>query len=120
MLFDDENVEGISEDDLQRYFGDLSSPGSGYIFLYEANDFNATDLVSSMKLDAPVAKQNNIIPAVVVSPPTQQPYPAAEPVNEANGVMKEGIGKAESGWWPFGKSKDKDGKKNKKEKDAES
>lgn len=41
-------LQPVEEEELQKYFGDLTGPGSGYIFLYEAADFDASTLVSSM------------------------------------------------------------------------
>ncbi|KAG2178855.1 hypothetical protein INT43_001701 [Umbelopsis isabellina] len=40
MLFDDDIVTSINEDDIQRYFGDLPGTGSGYVLFYQAVDFN--------------------------------------------------------------------------------
>ncbi|KAI8802786.1 hypothetical protein BJ742DRAFT_532129 [Cladochytrium replicatum] len=35
VLFDDEHVEAVDESELGRYFGDSTSMGTGYIFLYQ-------------------------------------------------------------------------------------
>lgn len=40
MLFDDDIVTSINEDDIQRYFGDLPGTGSGYVLFYQAVDLN--------------------------------------------------------------------------------
>ncbi|KAJ3411465.1 hypothetical protein HDV05_002154 [Chytridiales sp. JEL 0842] len=49
VLFDDDTVEPVEESELQRYFGDQNSPGTGYIFLYERVGFDASSIVSSMR-----------------------------------------------------------------------
>jgi len=40
MLFDDDIVTSINEDEIQRYFGDLPGTGSGYVLFYQAVNFN--------------------------------------------------------------------------------
>ncbi|KAM3579926.1 hypothetical protein VKS41_007644 [Umbelopsis sp. WA50703] len=40
LLFDDDIVTSINEEDIQRYFGDLPGTGSGYVLFYQAVDLN--------------------------------------------------------------------------------
>ncbi|KAJ3189810.1 hypothetical protein HDU85_000094 [Gaertneriomyces sp. JEL0708] len=49
LLCDDDDVTPVDESELQKYYGDPSSVGCGYIFFYAADDFDAQDLVRSMR-----------------------------------------------------------------------
>ncbi|KAI8884559.1 cysteine proteinase [Backusella circina FSU 941] len=40
LLFDDDIVLEIQEEDIQKYFSDLPGSGSGYVLFYQAVDFN--------------------------------------------------------------------------------
>ncbi|KAJ1986662.1 hypothetical protein H4R33_003230 [Dimargaris cristalligena] len=44
ILFDDDSVELIEEDDIQKYFGDHPRAGSGYLLFYQANDLDPSAL----------------------------------------------------------------------------
>ncbi|KAJ3121643.1 hypothetical protein HK098_003500 [Nowakowskiella sp. JEL0407] len=52
-LFDDDQYEMIPESELEKYFGDFGKGGggngTGYIFFYQAADFDASELISTMK-----------------------------------------------------------------------
>ncbi|KAI9284005.1 hypothetical protein BC943DRAFT_326818 [Umbelopsis sp. AD052] len=40
LLFDDDIVTSINEEEIQRYFGDLPGTGSGYVLFYQAVNLN--------------------------------------------------------------------------------
>ncbi|KAJ2549037.1 hypothetical protein EV175_004597 [Coemansia sp. RSA 1933] len=77
VLFDDDCVEIISEDELNNYFGDSPNFGSGYVLFYERTDFdpmgfdlprpldpkqNHPDLAKSGNPDATTAGMTNFAP----------------------------------------------------------
>ncbi|KAI8340195.1 hypothetical protein BC941DRAFT_419675 [Chlamydoabsidia padenii] len=45
MLFDDDEVTSIQEEDIQKYFSDLPGSGSGYVLFYQAVDLITGSLV---------------------------------------------------------------------------
>lgn len=48
IAFDDEGVNVVKEGELVKFFGDFGSPGTGYIFMYQSEEFVAD--VSGMSL----------------------------------------------------------------------
>jgi ubiquitin C-terminal hydrolase len=46
LMCDDENVEPIDDLVLQSYFGDLNNYRCGYIFFYQADDFNVDSMIT--------------------------------------------------------------------------
>ncbi|CEG69609.1 Putative Ubiquitin carboxyl-terminal hydrolase [Rhizopus microsporus] len=44
MLFDDDVVTPIQEEDIQKYFSDLPGSGSGYVLFYQAIDLNMENI----------------------------------------------------------------------------
>jgi len=46
LMCDDENVEPIDDLVLQSYFGDLNNYRCGYIFFYQADDFNINSMIT--------------------------------------------------------------------------
>ncbi|KAI8341107.1 hypothetical protein BC941DRAFT_415866 [Chlamydoabsidia padenii] len=44
MLFDDDEVTNIQEEDIQKYFSDLPGSGSGYVLFYQAVDLTTTSI----------------------------------------------------------------------------
>jgi len=46
LMCDDENVEPINELVLQSFFGDLNNYRCGYIFFYQAEDFNVDSMIT--------------------------------------------------------------------------
>ncbi|KAI9299071.1 cysteine proteinase [Neoconidiobolus thromboides FSU 785] len=44
ILFDDDTVERIDEEDISKFFGDSPGVGSGYVLFYEASDLNMESL----------------------------------------------------------------------------
>ncbi|KAI8147881.1 hypothetical protein BJV82DRAFT_593755 [Fennellomyces sp. T-0311] len=44
MLFDDDIVTPIHEDEIQKYFGDIPGSGSGYVLFYQAANINMDSL----------------------------------------------------------------------------
>ncbi|KAI9313923.1 hypothetical protein BX666DRAFT_2030078 [Dichotomocladium elegans] len=44
MLFDDDMVTAVPEEDIQKYFGDIPGSGSGYVLFYQAVNINMESL----------------------------------------------------------------------------
>ncbi|KAI9483496.1 MAG: hypothetical protein EXX96DRAFT_558383 [Benjaminiella poitrasii] len=74
MLFDDDVVTQIQEDDIQKYFSDLPGSGSGYVLFYQSVDLNMDSInigIDGKKMDdvyngngrpTPIASQQSTIP----------------------------------------------------------
>jgi hypothetical protein len=54
LLFDDDIVEMLDEEDIPKYFGDLPGVGSGYVLFYEAADLNPQADDSHMNMTIPI------------------------------------------------------------------
>ncbi|KAI7907747.1 uncharacterized protein BX663DRAFT_491912 [Cokeromyces recurvatus] len=68
MLFDDDVVTQIQEDDIQKYFSDLPGSGSGYVLFYQSVDLNMDSI--NISLDNNKIDCDNDRPVPVMS---QQP-----------------------------------------------
>ncbi|CEP16668.1 hypothetical protein [Parasitella parasitica] len=81
MLFDDDVVTQIQEEDIQKYFSDLPGSGSGYVLFYQAVDLNMDainiGLERARKMDESNNNQSNGGPSELSS---QHPT-ATNPVN---------------------------------------
>ncbi|KAI8096828.1 uncharacterized protein BX664DRAFT_324975 [Halteromyces radiatus] len=51
MLFDDDEVTNIQEEDIQKYFSDLPGSGSGYVLFYQAVNLTMDSIQLSNGLD---------------------------------------------------------------------
>ncbi|CAO3651639.1 unnamed protein product [Mucor hiemalis] len=58
MLFDDDVVTQIQEEDIQKYFSDLPGSGSGYVLFYQAVDLNMDSIDISTGVDASLKEDN--------------------------------------------------------------
>jgi ubiquitin carboxyl-terminal hydrolase 9/13 len=72
ILFDDDNVEPVEEADLQRYFGDMGT-GCGYIFFYQAADFEASSVVRGNAPVPPDFSETATVGSVVTASPHLTP-----------------------------------------------
>ncbi|KAI8875883.1 cysteine proteinase, partial [Backusella circina FSU 941] len=56
MLFDDDVVTQIQEEDIQKYFSDLPGSGSGYVLFYQAVNLNmeTINISNGLKKDEPI------------------------------------------------------------------
>ncbi|KAG2217644.1 hypothetical protein INT45_004220 [Circinella minor] len=59
MLFDDDIVTPIHEDEIQKYFGDIPGNGSGYVLFYQAVNVNMESLDIYNGLDVQQNSTNN-------------------------------------------------------------
>ncbi|GAA5808913.1 hypothetical protein MFLAVUS_002312 [Mucor flavus] len=71
MLFDDDVVTQIQEEDIQKYFSDLPGSGSGYVLFYQAADLNMDSINIASALTKEDSLYNNCRPTNIV--PTQHP-----------------------------------------------
>ncbi|KAI8637620.1 hypothetical protein BD408DRAFT_424241 [Parasitella parasitica] len=82
MLFDDDVVTQIQEEDIQKYFSDLPGSGSGYVLFYQAVDLNMDainiGLETAKKMDESNNNQSNGGPSALS---LQHPTIATIPVN---------------------------------------
>ena len=90
VVFDDENFQIVSEVELSKYFGDPKSPGSGYIFFYQAVDFDYSSIISSMKVDTEEEELSSV-------PMTKE---------SSSDSRKKDIFNEKEGWRLFSKKKD--------------
>lgn len=58
LLFDDETVERIDEEDLSKFFGDIPGVGSGYVLFYEACDLDLESLGLSADNSSPASVES--------------------------------------------------------------
>ncbi|KAJ9084525.1 hypothetical protein DSO57_1023619 [Entomophthora muscae] len=65
LLFDDETVERIDEEDICKFFGDHPGVGSGYVLFYEAQDLN----LESLGLVVPSNSPSSVDPPTLPSSP---------------------------------------------------
>jgi len=72
ILFDDDTVEPIEEADLQRYFGD-NGTGCGYIFFYQAADFEASSFVRGKVPTPPDVSETATIGSAATASPHLTP-----------------------------------------------
>ncbi|KAI9100456.1 hypothetical protein DFS34DRAFT_648371 [Phlyctochytrium arcticum] len=84
LLFDDDDVSPVEESELPKYYGDTNSVGCGYIFFYTAADFNAGDLVRSMK--PTTTSPDNSIPEPGTAPATPLPGGNVDSNSEGNSI----------------------------------
>ncbi|KAI9343369.1 hypothetical protein BD770DRAFT_398222 [Pilaira anomala] len=84
MLFDDDVVTQIQEDDIQKYFSDLPGSGSGYVLFYQAVDLNMDSI--NIATASPLSKDENIYnngrPTNIV--PSQHPNTPLSPLRLEN------------------------------------
>ncbi|GAA5801145.1 hypothetical protein HPULCUR_006587 [Helicostylum pulchrum] len=71
MLFDDDVVTQIQEEDIQKYFSDLPGSGSGYVLFYQAADLNMDSINIASALTKEDSLYNNSRSTNFV--PTQHP-----------------------------------------------
>ncbi|KAI8061984.1 hypothetical protein BDF21DRAFT_497095 [Thamnidium elegans] len=71
MLFDDDVVTQIQEEDIQKYFSDLPGSGSGYVLFYQAVDLNMDSINIASTLTKEDSLYNNCRSTNIV--PTQHP-----------------------------------------------
>ncbi|KND03316.1 uncharacterized protein SPPG_09016 [Spizellomyces punctatus DAOM BR117] len=128
LLFDDDDVSPVEESELQKYYGDTNAVGCGYIFFYTAVDFDAGDLIRSMKPSeelAPPAEPNTalsesqtdsnpLLSNTPIQPPLAKkklgkrpslPAIMGDTKQETNGAGSSDVGDAVGNW---GGEKDKD------------
>ncbi|KAL9538200.1 hypothetical protein MBANPS3_011117 [Mucor bainieri] len=59
MLFDDDVVTQIQEEDIQKYFSDLPGSGSGYVLFYQAVDLNMDAINIGLETAKKMDESNN-------------------------------------------------------------
>ncbi|GAN10733.1 cysteine proteinase [Mucor ambiguus] len=59
MLFDDDVVTQIQEEDIQKYFSDLPGSGSGYVLFYQAVDLNMDAINIGLETAKRMDESNN-------------------------------------------------------------
>ncbi|KAI9477161.1 hypothetical protein BDB00DRAFT_859257 [Zychaea mexicana] len=61
MLFDDDIVTPIHEDEIQKYFGDIPGSGSGYVLFYQAVNINmdSLDIYNGLDVKNPINNNGN-------------------------------------------------------------
>ncbi|KAI0223865.1 hypothetical protein L0F63_001993, partial [Massospora cicadina] len=77
LLFDDETVERIDEEDLSKFFGDFPGVGSGYVLFYESQDLDLESLGLSTPHQSPT----------IVEPPTFPTSPLS--LESANSLARD-------------------------------
>jgi len=87
IVYDDDHVQCVNESELVKYFGDLTGPGTGYIFLYQADGWDAKGIVEEMKVPGEQGEHDVDVTAL-----------------KRKKSLKDGTSEeAKEGWWPFGK-----------------
>ncbi|TPX42475.1 hypothetical protein SeLEV6574_g05588 [Synchytrium endobioticum] len=59
LKFDDDCVESIEEVELAQYFGESNTSGCGYIFFYQAADYDASRILKLMRTNDSGANDSN-------------------------------------------------------------
>ncbi|ORY95321.1 hypothetical protein BCR43DRAFT_492794 [Syncephalastrum racemosum] len=82
ILFDDDVVTPIHEDEIQKYFGDLPGSGSGYVLFYQAVNLDMESLdVFQNKMNHHDAANGRPSPSVHASPAYNSPSISTPVVN---------------------------------------